>query len=68
MVVTSPKELVEALESMDDEEFAKHVNDTKHEIADWLENLNASVSDEIKTKKKKEDVIKLINDNLDKFD
>jgi len=55
IMVGNKNELIDALESMDDETFNAHVTDEKNDFADWLEKIDKPAAEKIaKLKSKKE--------------
>jgi hypothetical protein len=60
IMVTKRTELLDALESMDDETFKKHVTETKNDLSDWLEGKDKSLAEKIKGVKTKKEMLDIM--------
>ena len=64
MTIKTAQELVDAINTLDDKTFAEHVNDQKHDFADWLNNLDKIIADKAREAKTKEDLIAALEDSI----
>ncbi|MFH1053195.1 MAG: helicase HerA-like domain-containing protein [Candidatus Woesearchaeota archaeon] len=63
IVVINPQELIDALNTMNDESFMQHVNDKKNDFADWIEPVNKQVADKLRKANKKHMIISILESN-----
>lgn len=63
IVIMAPHELLDALNSIADADFKKHVNNEKNDFADWIESLDKDIGKKVRAAKTKAEIIKILETN-----
>ena len=64
VTVMTPQELVDSINTMDDETFKAHVNEEENIFADWISRADKATADKLREAKTKENTIIVLEDSI----